>query len=53
MHDRVTHMQGAYYLVSGLWPLLHFTSFEAFTGRKRDRWLVRTVGLLTCGIGSR
>src|SRR5438874_8318552 len=38
--------QGAYYVVSGVWPLLNMDSFEMVTGPKMDRWLVRTVGLL-------
>lgn len=39
--------QGAYNLVTGLWPLLHMRSFEAVLGPKVDRWLVHTVsGLL-------
>lgn len=43
--------QGIIYLGGGLWPALHMRSFERLTGRKEDRWLVRTVGLLTAGIG--
>lgn len=38
---------GAYNLLSGAWPLVHLRSFEAVSGPKADRWLVRTVaGLL-------
>lgn len=44
--DRLARWQGAFYLASGLWPLVHLPSFEAVTGRKRERWLVRTVGAL-------
>jgi hypothetical protein len=47
----VTRLQGAYYLATGLAPFVHFGAFEALTGRKRDRWLVRTVGLLAAAIG--
>jgi hypothetical protein len=47
----VTRLQGLYYVVTGLWPLAHYDSFEAITGRKRDAWLVRTVGLIASGIG--
>jgi len=40
--------QGAFYAVTGIWPILHMRSFEAVTGPKTDRWLVKTVGgLLT------
>jgi hypothetical protein len=47
----LTRLQGAYYVATGLWSLLHYRSFEAFTGRKREPWLVRSIGLLTVGIG--
>ncbi|HEU4700815.1 MAG TPA: hypothetical protein VFS40_16650 [Gemmatimonadales bacterium] len=43
--------QGIYYLLTGLWPLLHLPSFEWVTGPKTDDWLVRTVGLLVAAIG--
>ena len=33
--------QGALYVVTGVWPLLHMASFEAVTGPKTDDWLVR------------
>jgi hypothetical protein len=48
----VTKLQGAYYVATGLWSLVHYRSFEAFTGRKRDPWLVRTVGLLAVVVGA-
>ena len=38
--------QGVFYLVTGLWPLLHVTSFLAVTGPKVDVWLAQTVGAL-------
>ena len=44
--------QGVYYLLTGLWPLVHMSSFEAVTGPKTDDWLVRTVGLLAAAIGA-
>ena len=50
--DRVVGLQGWYYLVTGAWPLVWMWSFELVTGRKRDRWLVRTVALLLCAIGA-
>ena len=45
-------IQGGYYLLTGLWPLLHLASFEAVTGPKVDDWLVRMVGLLAAVIGA-
>jgi hypothetical protein len=44
--------QGSYYLTSGVWPLLHMPSFEFVTGPKRDRWLVKTVGVLVAISGT-
>jgi hypothetical protein len=45
--------QALYYAVTGLWPLLHYDSFERITGRKSERWLVETTGglITTAGIG--
>jgi hypothetical protein len=48
----VLRAQGGYYLVTGLWPLVHLASFEAITGPKVDDWLVRMVGLLAAVIGA-
>ncbi len=39
-------VQGLYYLVTGIWPLLSIQTFEAVTGYKHDHWLVKTVGCL-------
>jgi hypothetical protein len=47
----VSRLQGSFYVVSGLWPLLHMRSFEAVTGKKTDKWLVRTVSGLLVTIG--
>ncbi|HEU4571752.1 MAG TPA: hypothetical protein VFR93_03630 [Candidatus Limnocylindrales bacterium] len=44
--------QGAYYLASGLWPIVSLRTFEAVTGPKHDDWLVRTVGVLAAAIGA-
>jgi hypothetical protein len=43
--------QGAYFVGTGVWPLLHMPSFLAVTGRKTDLWLVRTVGALVAVAG--
>lgn len=42
----VALLQGVYYAVTGFWPVLHLSSFEWFTGRKTDGWLVKTVGAM-------
>ena len=44
-------LQSVYYLLTGIWPILHLASFEAITGPKVDDWLVRTVGALVIAIG--
>jgi hypothetical protein len=43
--------QGGYYLVTGFWPLVSMSSFEAVTGPKIEHWLVHTVGVLAMAIG--
>ncbi len=42
--------QGFYYLISGVWPLVHVNSFMQVTGWKTDIWLVKTVGGLVVAI---
>jgi hypothetical protein len=43
--------QGAFYLATGVWPLLSMPSFERVTGPKTDQWLVKTAGVLITAIG--
>lgn len=43
--------QGALYVATGVWPFLSMRSFEAVTGPKPERWLVKTVGGLIGVIG--
>lgn len=45
-------LQSAYYLGTGVWPLLHMRSFERVTGPKVEHWLVQTVGVMTVVIGA-
>ena len=53
MHRQfVLKAQGAYFMVTGIWPVLHMPSFEAVTGPKVDDWLVKMVGLLAFVIGA-
>lgn len=42
----VSLAQGLYYAVTGLWPVIHMGSFEWFSGRKTDDWLVKCVGAM-------
>ena len=47
----VLALQGAVYVVPGLWPVVHLPSFERATGEKYDDFLVHTVGLLLFVLG--
>jgi hypothetical protein len=49
---RLIGCQGLYYVVTGLWPLAHLSSFEAVTGPKTDDWLVHMVGILAAAVGA-
>jgi hypothetical protein len=50
--ERVLGAQAAYFVTTGVWPLLHRRSFERITGPKSDYWLVQTVGLLVLSTGA-
>ncbi len=39
-------VQGVYYLITGVWPLISIDTFLMVTGPKTDLWLVKTVGAL-------
>jgi hypothetical protein len=52
MLPRLALIQGAYFIATGLWPLLHIVSFQMVTGPKTDLWLVKTVGVLVSVIGA-
>ena len=43
---------GAFYFVTGVWPILHLDSFLFVTGPKTDLWLVQTVGALLAVFGA-
>jgi hypothetical protein len=44
--NTLVFIQGFYYFFFGLWPIIHYRSFEAVSGPKMDQWLVITVGWL-------
>ena len=48
---RLAYLHGGFYLVTGIWPLLNMRTFEAITGPKVDRWLVKTAGVLITAVG--
>jgi uncharacterized membrane protein len=44
-------VQGLYFALTGIWPLVDMKSFMAITGFKVDQWLVKTVGVLIGVVG--
>lgn len=51
MRNRALLTMSGYYVVTGAWPLVSMRTFEAVTGPKEDRWLVKMVGALALGNG--
>ncbi|HZU81372.1 MAG TPA: hypothetical protein VE987_00570 [Polyangiaceae bacterium] len=49
---RLELVQGTYYFVSGMWSLVSPRTFQAVTGKKRDMWLAKTIGLLLSSTGA-
>lgn len=45
-------VQGAFFAVTGLWPVAHYRSFERITGPKVDDWLVKTTGGVLAAVGA-
>jgi hypothetical protein len=43
--------QSAYFVVTGVWPLVHDSSFQAVTGPKVDLWLAKVVGAIVTAVG--
>ncbi|NJK94616.1 MAG: hypothetical protein HC905_06550 [Bacteroidales bacterium] len=43
-------VQGSYFFLTGVWPIIDIHSFMRVTGPKEDIWLVKTVGALTIAI---
>jgi hypothetical protein len=48
---RLARLQAIFYVSTGVWPFVSMRTFEAVTGPKVDRWLVKTVGALVAVIG--
>ena len=56
---RLLQLQSVYYLITALWPVLHFPSFRWVVGPKPDRfqfftttWLIAVIGA-ALGLGAR
>jgi hypothetical protein len=52
MNHLIALVQGIYFFVAGIWPILSMGTFLKVTGPKTDLWLVKTVGLLLAVIGA-
>jgi hypothetical protein len=52
MLPKLAFIQGIFYVLTGIWPLIDIVSFQVVTGPKIDLWLVRTVGVLVTVIGA-
>jgi hypothetical protein len=44
-------LQGGYFLLTGIWPIVSIVTFQLVTGPKVDLWLVKTFGVLVAGVG--
>jgi len=49
--EMLSIIQGFYFLLTGVWPLVSIRTFQMVTGPKTDLWLVKTVGALIAVIG--
>lgn len=43
--------QGAFYLATGLWPIVSMRTFELASGPKIEKWLTKTMGALIAAVG--
>ena len=43
-------IQGSYYMVTALWPLIHIESYMALVGPITDIWLAKTVATMVIAI---
>jgi hypothetical protein len=48
----VALVQGIYFFITGIWPILSMSTFLKVTGPKTDLWLVKTVGIILAIIGA-
>lgn len=44
--------QSAFYVLTGVWPIISIKTFQKVTGPKTDLWLVKTAGVLISAIGA-
>ncbi len=49
--NTISILQGVYWSITGLWPIIHLKSFLWVTGPKKDIWLLYTVSILILVVG--
>lgn len=47
----IAKLQGIFWALTGIWPMIHLKSFLWVTGPKEDIWLLYTVSILILVIG--
>lgn len=52
MDYTVAFIQGIYFFITGIWPIISIGTFQLVTGPKTDLWLVKTVGIILAVIGA-
>ncbi len=50
--DYLAQGQAAFYVATGVWPLVSIDTFQRVTGPKADLWLVKTAGVLITAVGA-
>jgi len=50
--DYLAQAQAAFYVITGVWPLVSSSTFQKVTGPKVDVWLVKTAGVLITVVGA-
>jgi hypothetical protein len=52
MDYTVAFIQGIYFFIAGIWPIISIGTFQLVTGPKTDLWLVKTVAIILAVIGA-
>jgi len=50
--DYLAQAQSAFYVTTGVWPIVSIGTFQKVTGPKVDLWLVKTAGVLITVVGA-
>jgi hypothetical protein len=52
MENTIALIQGIYFFITGVWPIVSMKTFLAITSPKTDLWLAKTVGLVLASIAA-